>query len=131
LPTLASVRPAAGPATQPRSALERTVADVWRDVLRIEAVGLRDNFFELGGTSLLVVPVHTRLRDACDPSLSLRRDVSVSDRRGAGAPSRARALTQSSLRHRPKIQRTVGAEGIRRRPACAHAARPHARIVRR
>jgi len=113
LPTPASVRPAAGPATQPRSALERTVADVWRDVLMIEAVGLRDNFFELGGTSLLVVPVHTRLRDSCDPSLSL-----VEMFQYPTVEALARRLGRAAGAVEPaasaEIQRTVGAEGIRR-----------------
>ncbi|HEU0301738.1 MAG TPA: MupA/Atu3671 family FMN-dependent luciferase-like monooxygenase, partial [Longimicrobium sp.] len=39
----------------PESGMERAVAEVWREVLRVERVGVDDNFFELGGTSLLVV----------------------------------------------------------------------------
>ena len=50
--------PAAG---APEGDLERTVAAVWCDVLRLPTVGNRDNFFDLGGHSLLVVQVHQRL----------------------------------------------------------------------
>jgi amino acid adenylation domain-containing protein len=36
----------------PRDARERTIRDVWADVLEIDELGIHDNFFELGGHSL-------------------------------------------------------------------------------
>ncbi|MFN2416716.1 MAG: amino acid adenylation domain-containing protein [Pyrinomonadaceae bacterium] len=48
----------------PRSEAEQTIAAIWRDVLKLESVGVNDNFFEIGGTSLLVVQVNGRLREA-------------------------------------------------------------------
>ncbi|WP_278265689.1 non-ribosomal peptide synthetase [Nocardia sp. AG03] len=36
----------------PESAVERTVCEVFAEVLRVERVGMDDHFFELGGTSL-------------------------------------------------------------------------------
>ena len=41
----------------PASATEKTLANIWGEVLRIKQVGRHDNFFELGGHSLLVVQV--------------------------------------------------------------------------
>ncbi|HEY4303061.1 MAG TPA: amino acid adenylation domain-containing protein [Gemmatimonadaceae bacterium] len=41
---------------------QRRVAAVWREVLKIDRVGLHENFFDLGGHSLLVVKVHAALR---------------------------------------------------------------------
>ncbi|MET7622798.1 SDR family NAD(P)-dependent oxidoreductase, partial [Streptomyces sp. NPDC005408] len=49
----------------PRSDTERTVCEVWQDLLGIEKVGIQDSFFDLGGNSLiaiqLVSTVNTRL----------------------------------------------------------------------
>jgi aryl carrier-like protein len=49
--------------TAPRSALERTIAAVWQTALHVEKVGIDDNFFDLGGHSLLLVQVHSQLRE--------------------------------------------------------------------
>ncbi|HEU4596552.1 MAG TPA: FkbM family methyltransferase, partial [Pyrinomonadaceae bacterium] len=50
----------------PETSAEQTVAAVWREVLKVERVGVNDNFFEAGGTSLLVVQVNAKLREAFD-----------------------------------------------------------------
>ena len=47
----------------PRNEVERTIAEIWREVLRVERVGVNDNFFDLGGHSLLMARVHSRLRE--------------------------------------------------------------------
>jgi non-ribosomal peptide synthetase component F/acyl carrier protein len=49
------------PPVEPRSEEERAVADVWRDLLGLERIGVHDNFFELGGHSLLAVQVTVKL----------------------------------------------------------------------
>ena len=43
--------------------LERAVAAIWRDVLRLDRVGVHDNFFDLGGSSIALAGVHARLTD--------------------------------------------------------------------
>ena len=55
----------------PRSELERTIAQVWRDVLAMDEVGVDDNFFDLGGYSLLLVRVQTRLRELLDQEVPI------------------------------------------------------------
>jgi hypothetical protein len=42
--------------------VQRQIADVWRDVLRVERIGLHDNFFDLGGHSLLLIKLQTGLK---------------------------------------------------------------------
>jgi amino acid adenylation domain-containing protein/non-ribosomal peptide synthase protein (TIGR01720 family) len=48
----------------PRSALEKSLAAVWQDVLAVDNVGLEDNFFELGGDSIVSMQVVSRARQA-------------------------------------------------------------------
>jgi len=56
----------------PTTELESIVAEIWRDVLRVERVGVNDNFFALGGHSLLATQVVNRLRETCSVNLPLR-----------------------------------------------------------
>ena len=59
------------PATSPRARVERAIAGVWREVLRVPSVGPDENFFDLGGNSLLMLQAHVRLRQSVNTSLSV------------------------------------------------------------
>lgn len=50
---------ARGP-TPPRTALEARLAAIWKDVLKVNDVGVEDDFFEIGGDSLLSIRVIAR-----------------------------------------------------------------------
>ncbi|HVR99225.1 MAG TPA: amino acid adenylation domain-containing protein, partial [Thermoanaerobaculia bacterium] len=63
LPDPAEERAQDGSYVAPRNDAERKVAEVLREVLAIDKVGLHDNFFELGGSSLQLVRVHSKLRE--------------------------------------------------------------------
>ncbi|MFA6231852.1 MAG: amino acid adenylation domain-containing protein [Rhodanobacter sp.] len=45
---------------EPRNHVERTLAAIWQQVLRIECVGVHDNFFELGGDSIQSIKIVAR-----------------------------------------------------------------------
>jgi thioester reductase-like protein len=62
---------AGGEGAAPRSAVERCVAEVFRDMLGVEVVGREHDFFELGGNSLLVAQAGARLCAAYDIELPL------------------------------------------------------------
>ncbi len=47
----------------PRSKLEKLVANIWTECLKVENIGVHDNFFELGGHSLAAVQVITRIKN--------------------------------------------------------------------
>ena len=61
LPAPDAARVAAGkPYVAPRNATEAALAEAWKDVLRVERVGIDDHFFELGGDSILSIQVIAR-----------------------------------------------------------------------
>ncbi len=62
-------RPSA--ALHPRDAVELALAQIFEQVLGLEAVGVRDNFFDLGGDSLSAVRLVTRVREQLGVRLPL------------------------------------------------------------
>ncbi|GAE09516.1 long-chain-fatty-acid-CoA ligase [Paenibacillus sp. JCM 10914] len=48
----------------PRTEAEQKLAEIWRQVLRAEQVGIYDNFFELGGDSILSIQIVSRANQA-------------------------------------------------------------------
>ena len=60
------------PFAAPRTPGERALAEIWREVLRRERVGLDDDFFDLGGHSILAAQVLARVRRALGVELPLR-----------------------------------------------------------
>jgi amino acid adenylation domain-containing protein len=62
---------APGAALAAASAVERSIAEIWQQLLGIEQIGVQDNFFDLGGHSLLLLQMRIAVRD------KLGKDVSV------------------------------------------------------
>ncbi len=73
LPEPDETRPEGGMYAEPQSAMERAIAEIYRNLLRIARIGLHDNFFDLGGHSLLIVRAHQKLKEA------LGREIPVLD----------------------------------------------------
>jgi acyl carrier protein len=48
----------------PENEIQRTIAAIWKEVLKVDKVGIHDNFFDLGGTSLDIVRLNSRLKEA-------------------------------------------------------------------
>ncbi|HXT39726.1 MAG TPA: amino acid adenylation domain-containing protein [Candidatus Angelobacter sp.] len=59
--------------TAPRTTTEETLVAIWKSVLGLDKVGVDDSFFDLGGHSLLVTQVLTRVREAFQVELPMRR----------------------------------------------------------
>jgi acyl carrier protein len=56
----------------PRTPMEEMLAEIWREVLKLERIGIHDNFFDLGGHSLLATQVISRVRARFQMNLPLR-----------------------------------------------------------
>ncbi|MBM2804326.1 MAG: non-ribosomal peptide synthetase, partial [Deltaproteobacteria bacterium] len=58
---------------EPRSEIEELIAQVWREILKLDKISVHDNFFELGGHSLLATRVVARLRSSFHVDIALRK----------------------------------------------------------
>lgn len=56
----------------PRTQVEETLAQIWKEILGVTRVGIHDHFFELGGHSLLATQVVSRIRKSLKVDLPLR-----------------------------------------------------------
>jgi acyl carrier protein len=57
----------------PENKMEKLVANIWKEVLQIDQVGIFDNFFDIGGHSLNIVKVNIKLRKA------FKKDIFITD----------------------------------------------------
>ncbi|MBX2809239.1 MAG: LLM class flavin-dependent oxidoreductase [Cellvibrionaceae bacterium] len=55
----------------PENDLQADIVQIWREVLRVDKVGVKDNFFDLGGHSLLIVRVHQLLKQKLEKPIAL------------------------------------------------------------
>ena len=96
-----------------RTAAEKAIARIWRELLLVEQVGLDDSFFDLGGNSLLLVQAQSRLREAVGRTLPVVRLFQYPTVRALAAflgesepaaPSRAqdRGRRKQAAAHRPR-----------------------------
>ena len=53
---------ATGTGSVPRNADAERHCELWRDVLRVDSIGIHDGFFDLGGDSIMAVQLFTRIR---------------------------------------------------------------------
>jgi len=56
----------------PRTPVEESLEQIWKEILEVARVGVHDNFFELGGHSLLATQVVSRIRKTLQVDLPLR-----------------------------------------------------------
>ncbi|MCP4148916.1 MAG: amino acid adenylation domain-containing protein, partial [bacterium] len=56
---------------EPKTDMEKLIADIWKETLAVEKVGIDDNFFELGGNSLNIAQLSHKLKE------KLKKDITV------------------------------------------------------
>jgi acyl carrier protein len=59
------------PHVEPNTAVEKALAQIWKDVLKQQQIGLADAFLNLGGDSILATRVVSRIRESLEVELSL------------------------------------------------------------
>ncbi len=52
----------ASPESTPETLLEKTLWEIWKEVLQLNQLGLDDNFFEIGGDSILSIQIVAKAR---------------------------------------------------------------------
>lgn len=55
----------------PQNEVEKIVAGIWQELLRVKNIGIHDSFFELGGHSLLLVRMLHKLQESFAQELSI------------------------------------------------------------
>ncbi|CAM3286845.1 Amino acid adenylation domain-containing protein [Corallococcus soli] len=103
LPAPEAQAPVRGEPIAPRDDTERTLAEIFAQVLGVERVSVQDSFFELGGHSLLATQVAARVRARLGVELPLRTlfeapTVETLSRRLSGKPTSA---TEAEAASRP------------------------------
>lgn len=56
----------------PESPVEKVIAAIWAETLKLSGVGIHDNFFDLGGNSLLAIKIISQLRNNFSVDLPVR-----------------------------------------------------------
>jgi acyl carrier protein len=56
----------------PATPTEKTLAEIWTQVLNVSRIGINDNFFNLGGTSLMATQLLSYIYDAFQVELTLK-----------------------------------------------------------
>jgi natural product biosynthesis luciferase-like monooxygenase protein len=101
----------------PQTRLEQTLAELWRELLQVERVGLNDNFFDLGGHSLLIVQAQARIRETLGlevPIVKLFQFPTVSSLARTLGQERRAELPLQQIRDRVRRQKAAFARQVRR-----------------
>ncbi|MCG3119499.1 MAG: Linear gramicidin synthase subunit B [bacterium] len=98
----------------PQTEVERQLAEIWAKVLSVGRVGRYDNFFELGGHSLLAMQVSSRVLEAFQIELPVRRvfESPALAELAAVIEQRQQALTAKDEKKLPAITRRATNEAL-------------------
>jgi amino acid adenylation domain-containing protein len=117
LPEPEGLRAAPSAAFAPaQSDTERRIAGIWRDILRVEQVGLNDNFFDLGGHSLLMVRAQAKIASVFGkevPVLQLFQYPTIGALAKLLGESPRERMACDKIRDRARLQRQAFSWGAR------------------
>jgi acyl carrier protein len=58
--------------SEPTTATEKQLAEIWKEILGIDKVGINDRFFDAGGHSLLLIRSNQKIKDQFNIDLPFR-----------------------------------------------------------
>ena len=102
----------------PRTEIERTIATIWQEVLRIDQAGVDDNFFDLGGHSLLLVQVQDRLQRALNreiPVVELFKHSTISALSGHLSEKGSTGAALAQVQDRTQVRQALMRQRMRSR----------------
>ena len=73
LPAPERKRPEDGLFVDPRTPVEKALAEIWKEILKVDRVGIGDDFFDLGADSLMATQVVSRVSESFGVQIPLRR----------------------------------------------------------
>ncbi|WP_165423155.1 non-ribosomal peptide synthetase [Ktedonosporobacter rubrisoli] len=93
----------------PSNDIERTIAEIWGEILHLQQISIESNFFELGGHSLLVTQMRSKLRERLHVELSIMEAFRFTTiqtlARHVSQSSRSAAWSVQNIRERAARQR--------------------------
>jgi amino acid adenylation domain-containing protein len=111
----------------PQTALEQTIAGIWQELFGMGQISVDSNFFDLGGHSLIMVRVHSRLREALGreiPLIDLFRYPTISTlAKSLSGESSAEDTSSQQINERAGRQRAAAAN--RQRQAMSWRTKAH------
>jgi len=109
-------KPFVAPFVAPRTAFEEQLATIWRELLKVEQVGVNDNFFELGGQSLIATQLALRVQETFNVSLTLQLifdNPTINDLAAAITTKLSEAEDQAELNQMLEDLKELSAEEIK------------------
>lgn len=100
----------------PQTEVERRLAEIWSELLRLEQIGVNDDIFDLGASSLMVIAATTRIQNAFGVVLDLQTVIENATIRQLAA-----ALGQAGVAN-DATPSPLGNEGAAARPAAVSSA---------
>jgi acyl carrier protein len=115
---------------EPQTDLEIMIADIWKEVLKVDKIGIDDSFFELGGNSLDIIKVNNRIKQAFQVDMPVINMFRYSTLRLLAGYLKNDKTNESFTNKKQKIFKAVDRSRSRRREGIPKW-RPPAKIERR
>ena len=97
---------------EPQTQLEKTIVQLWGELLNVQQIGLNDDFFDLGGHSLLAAQFLSRLRDTIGVEVSLKTFFEASTVAGVAKSVSAIRWVAEALTEQDKEDGMILEEGV-------------------